>query len=126
LNAQEQIITPDGNPLEGVPSSTATSQAADLQREHFHSTLFKPLMTLSSTPPPGVALITAALMAMGIPDPSDPKKVCSWAAAFNEGRQAVTVAVIDDKGATKALPALEPSKKAATPTRRCHNGQQLR
>jgi hypothetical protein len=59
-------------------------------------------MTPSTTPPPAAAFITAALTAMGIPDPSDPKKDCGWAVAFNEGRQAVTGAVIDSKGATKA------------------------
>ena len=51
-------------------------------------------MTPSTTPPPAAAFITAALTAMGIPDPADPKKDCGWAAA--------TVAVIDGKGVTKA------------------------
>jgi hypothetical protein len=73
-----------------------------MEADHFYSTLFEPLMTPSTTPPPEAAFITAALTAMGIPDPADPKKYCGWAAAFNAGRQAATIAVIDGKGITKA------------------------
>jgi hypothetical protein len=59
-------------------------------------------MTPSSTPPPEAVFITAALMAMGISNPADAKQDCGWAAAFNAGRQAATIAVIDGKGVTKA------------------------
>ena len=93
------------DPLEeGVPLSTAATQesAQQMEADHFHLSLFEPLMTPSTTPLTAAAFITAALTVMGIPDPPDPKKDCGWAVAFNEGRQAVTVAVIDSKGATKA------------------------